>query len=67
MAASSLFYFDSGESPGRRGGESAWTVAREGEARHGELVRQARAVLEANWRSPGYCVPSATKYPWQWL
>lgn len=24
-------------------------------------------MLEAHWRNPGYCVPSATTYPWQWL
>lgn len=31
------------------------------------LVAHAGSVLEANWRRPGFCVPSATTYPWQWL
>lgn len=31
------------------------------------LAFRARAVLEANWREPGFCVPHATTYPWQWL
>jgi hypothetical protein len=28
---------------------------------------EARSVLERNWRPPGFCVPNATTYPWQWL
>ncbi len=30
---------------------------------------RARAVevLEAHWRRPGFCVPNAATYPWQWL
>ncbi len=31
------------------------------------LDRRARDVLEANWRTPGFCVPNAATYPWQWL
>lgn len=31
------------------------------------LSAQARAVLEANWREPGFCVPHATTYPRLWL
>jgi hypothetical protein len=33
----------------------------------GELVRAARAVLDANWRSEGYTVPNRAVYPFQWL
>jgi hypothetical protein len=33
----------------------------------GELDRRAREVLEANWRTPGFCVPNPASYPWQWL
>ena len=33
----------------------------------GGLHRQATALLEANWREPGFCVPNAVTYPWQWL
>ena len=33
----------------------------------GGLDDQASAVLEAHWREPGFCVPNATTYPWQWL
>lgn len=32
-----------------------------------DLVLRARKMLETHWRSPGFCVPSASKYPWQWL
>ncbi|MGZ4717622.1 MAG: MGH1-like glycoside hydrolase domain-containing protein [Acidimicrobiales bacterium] len=28
---------------------------------------EAHAVLERHWRPPGFCVPNATTYPWQWL
>jgi hypothetical protein len=31
------------------------------------LTGQARAILHAHWREPGFCVPNATTYPWQWL
>ena len=31
------------------------------------LRSQARGVLNTHWRSPGYCAPNATIYPWQWL
>ena len=33
----------------------------------GDLSARARSVLDAHWRPPGYCVPNATTYPWQWL
>ncbi len=32
-----------------------------------DLASQARAVLEANWREPGFCVPHETTYPRLWL
>jgi hypothetical protein len=32
-----------------------------------ELEARCRAVLEAHWREPGFTVPNATTYPWQWL
>jgi glucosylglycerate hydrolase len=32
-----------------------------------DLTVRARAVLEAHWREPGFCVPNAATYPWQWL
>ena len=28
---------------------------------------EAHALLERHWRPPGFCVPNATTYPWQWL
>ena len=28
---------------------------------------EAHALLERHWRPPGFCVPHATAYPWQWL
>jgi len=31
------------------------------------LTDRARAILQAHWRDPGFCVPNATTYPWQWL
>ena len=31
------------------------------------MVAAADAVLDANWRQPGFCVPNAASYPWQWL
>jgi hypothetical protein len=31
------------------------------------LAEAARAVLDAHWRPPGFTVPNATVYPWQWL
>ncbi len=31
------------------------------------MVRTAEAVLAGHWRRPGFCVPNATSYPWQWL
>jgi hypothetical protein len=33
----------------------------------GTLDDLARDVLEAHWREPGFCVPHAVTYPWQWL
>lgn len=33
----------------------------------GELEDRVRAVLEAHWREPGFTVPNARVYPWQWL
>ena len=36
-------------------------------ARDPDIRSEARAILEANWRDPGFCVPNATTYPWQWL
>jgi hypothetical protein len=33
----------------------------------GGLDEQATALLEAHWREPGFCVPNAATYPWQWL
>jgi hypothetical protein len=41
------------------------TVA--GAAPRPDVRRQALAVLEAAWRPPGFCVPNAATYPWQWL
>ena len=32
-----------------------------------DLSARARSVLDAHWRPPGFCVPNATTYPWQWL
>jgi len=32
-----------------------------------DLERRARAVLDAAWRPPGFCVPNPVSYPWQWL
>jgi len=32
-----------------------------------EVARRAREILELHWREPGFCVPNATTYPWQWL
>lgn len=32
-----------------------------------ELEARCRAVLDAHWREPGFTVPNATTYPWQWL
>ncbi len=32
-----------------------------------DLAGRALAVLDAHWRPPGFCVPNATTYPWQWL
>jgi hypothetical protein len=31
------------------------------------LEARCRAVLDAHWRAPGFTVPNATTYPWQWL
>jgi len=28
---------------------------------------EAHALLERHWRPPGFCVPNAATYPWQWL
>src|SRR5262245_40808159 len=28
---------------------------------------RCRAVLERHWREPGFTVPNAATYPWQWL
>ncbi len=28
---------------------------------------EAHAVLDRHWRPPGFCVPNASTYPWQWL
>jgi hypothetical protein len=28
---------------------------------------EAHALLERHWRPPGFCVPNAMTYPWQWL
>ena len=32
-----------------------------------QLRRSARAVLDANWREPGFTCPNGTTYPWLWL
>ncbi|HEY5154384.1 MAG TPA: hypothetical protein VIJ47_06600 [Acidimicrobiales bacterium] len=32
-----------------------------------DLALSARTVLEAHWRPPGFTVPNAATYPWQWL
>ncbi len=32
-----------------------------------DLRGAALAILEDAWRSPGFCVPNAVTYPWQWL
>ncbi len=31
------------------------------------LDRAVRPVFEEHWRAPGFTVPNATTYPWQWL
>jgi hypothetical protein len=31
------------------------------------LAEAARAVLDTHWRAPGFTVPNAAVYPWQWL
>ena len=31
------------------------------------MRQQARAILDAHWREPGFCVPNAVTYPRQWL
>jgi len=33
----------------------------------GDRAERARILLETHWRAPGFCVPNATTYPWQWL
>ena len=33
----------------------------------GDMARRAGSVMEAHWRPPGFCVPHAASYPWQWL
>ncbi len=53
------------EGDGGHGGQSVPTPSRT------HLGAQARAILEAAWRSEdddrGFCVPHAVTYPWQWL
>jgi hypothetical protein len=31
------------------------------------LTLEARRILDAAWREPGFCVPNPNTYPWQWL
>jgi hypothetical protein len=38
-----------------------------GEGHERSLTLEARRILEAAWREPGFCVPHQTTYPWQWL
>jgi len=32
-----------------------------------EMRRACRDLLDSHWREPGFCVPNADVYPWQWL
>ena len=41
--------------------DSVWDMAT------GDLQRRCREILESHWRTPGFCVPNAEIYPWQWL
>lgn len=33
----------------------------------GQVRERARAVLDTNWREPGFTCPNPTTYPWLWL
>ena len=38
-----------------------------GAERAPSLESMVRPVFDAHWRAPGFTVPNATTYPWQWL
>ena len=42
-------------------------AARPGPVDPDGLIDRAAEVLEGHWRPPGFCVPNAATYPWQWL